>query len=153
MPTVCWINGHAFGAGVFVAVAHDYRIMNGSKGFYCLPEADMSFPIPATLATLFREKVSSNVYRDAVFEAARYTGPQALERGLVDGLGGLEETIKLIDSKKLVEKSQKGVIGHLKHDAYRNIIIAFDDFDGHTQWQNDKFSEEEDSRVARKSKL
>jgi enoyl-CoA hydratase/carnithine racemase len=152
MPTVCWINGHAFGAGVFVAVAHDYRVMNGSKGFYCLPEADMGMPIPATLATLLREKVSSNVYRDAVLEGARYTGPQALQRGLVDGLGGLEETIKLIDEKTLVAKSKKGVIGHLKIDAYRNIVTAFDDFDGHTKWQYEKFDKEEEARNVR-SKL
>lgn len=154
MPTVCWMNGHTFGAGVFLATAHDYRVMNGTKGFYCLPEADMSFPIPATIATLLREKVPSNVYRDAVLEAARYSGPQALERGLVDALGGLEETISLIESKKLVEKSKKGVIGLLKIDAYRSIVTAFDDFDGHTQWQEDKFHQEEEARNSRsRSKL
>lgn len=46
MPTIAWINGHAFGAGVFLALAHDYRIQNPAKGFLCLPEVDMGMLIP-----------------------------------------------------------------------------------------------------------
>lgn len=27
IPTVCAINGHAFGAGFYMALCHDYRVM------------------------------------------------------------------------------------------------------------------------------
>src|ERR1700753_388184 len=45
-PTISVLNGHTFGAGVFLGMATDYRIMNGSRGFWCLPEVDLGLVIP-----------------------------------------------------------------------------------------------------------
>lgn len=36
MPTVALLNGHAFAGGLIVAMHHDYRIMNPSKGYCCM---------------------------------------------------------------------------------------------------------------------
>ena len=33
IPTVAAINGHAFGAGMMFAVAHDYRLQREDRGF------------------------------------------------------------------------------------------------------------------------
>lgn len=136
MPTVAWVNGHAFGAGVFVALAHDYRIQNGSKGFLCLPEVDLGVNIPSTMAILVRHKLSSlAVYRDLVLEGKRVSGPEALASGIADGLGGLDEALKFISARKLVEKSQRGGIGGLKEDAYRDILTAIDKYDEDAKWR------------------
>ncbi|HIF98589.1 MAG TPA: enoyl-CoA hydratase/isomerase family protein, partial [Myxococcales bacterium] len=36
--TVAAMNGHAFGAGAQIALAHDYRIMRKDRGYFCMPE-------------------------------------------------------------------------------------------------------------------
>ncbi len=38
IPTVASIGGHCFAAGWGLAAAHDYRVMNGRKGFLCMNE-------------------------------------------------------------------------------------------------------------------
>ncbi|KAF2668278.1 enoyl-CoA hydratase/isomerase family protein [Microthyrium microscopicum] len=137
MPTIALMNGHAFGAGVFLAAAHDYRIQNGSKGFICLPEVDMGILLPSTLAILVKQKLlAPNVYRDLTLEGRRVNGPEALAYGLVDGLGGLEEVLKLISDRKLIQKSKAGAIGGLKEDAYREIITAIDGYDQDAEWRD-----------------
>lgn len=42
IPTISAINGHAFGVGLFFALACDYRIMRNDRGFLCFPEAVMN---------------------------------------------------------------------------------------------------------------
>lgn len=39
--TVAAINGHAFGAGAQLSLAHDYRIMRTERGYWCMPEIDL----------------------------------------------------------------------------------------------------------------
>ena len=33
LPTLAAVNGHAFGAGAMLAIAHDYRIMRSDRGY------------------------------------------------------------------------------------------------------------------------
>lgn len=40
IPTVAAINGHAFAAGAFLALACDYRIMREDRGWICISEVD-----------------------------------------------------------------------------------------------------------------
>jgi enoyl-CoA hydratase/carnithine racemase len=44
VPTVAAINGHAFGAGSMLAIAHDFRVMRVDRGYYCFPEVDIRIP-------------------------------------------------------------------------------------------------------------
>lgn len=41
MPTVAALNGHTFGAGAFVAMCCDWRLMRGQSGKMCFPEAKL----------------------------------------------------------------------------------------------------------------
>ncbi|WAR12320.1 ECI3-like protein [Mya arenaria] len=38
VPTAALINGHAFGAGAFLALACDFRLMRPDRGWLCWPE-------------------------------------------------------------------------------------------------------------------
>src|SRR5687767_10793408 len=44
-PTVAAVNGHAFGAGALLMLAHDVRLMRSDRGFFCMPEVDMKIPL------------------------------------------------------------------------------------------------------------
>jgi len=41
LPTVAALNGHAFGAGAMAVLAHDLRVQNTDRGWFCLPEVDL----------------------------------------------------------------------------------------------------------------
>ena len=53
-PTVAAINGHAFGAGLMVALCHDVRVMREDRGFACANEMQIGFKIPTPELGLFR---------------------------------------------------------------------------------------------------
>ncbi|MFV2091120.1 MAG: enoyl-CoA hydratase-related protein, partial [Pseudomonadales bacterium] len=41
VPTVCAVNGHAFGAGFMAALCHDVRIMRSDRGYLCANEMQL----------------------------------------------------------------------------------------------------------------
>jgi enoyl-CoA hydratase/carnithine racemase len=122
MPTVAWINGHAFAGGLMFAMYHDYRIFNPSRGFLCLNELDMGAPLKPPMSSIFRQKVAPATYRSLVLEAKRFPGPQALEAGLVDGLGALPEVVAFVEERKLAAKPKSGIYGLLKREMYRESL-------------------------------
>ncbi len=127
MPTIALINGHAFAGGLMLAMHHDYRIFNPSRGFLCLNELDFGATLKPAMSSIFREKVASPmVYRSLVLEAKRFGAKQALEGGIVDGLGGMVEVMSLIKERKLIEKGKTGVYGLMKWEMYRETVGYLD---------------------------
>src|ERR1700759_239074 len=100
------INGHAFAGGLMTAMAHDYRIMNPKKGFVCLNELDFNAPLSPAMATIFRVKLPMTTFRTLILEGKRFPAQAALDAGIIDGLGGVEEAIKL--------SKERGVEGKLR---------------------------------------
>ena len=47
IPTVAAVNGHAFGAGMMFAVAHDYRLQRADRGYMCAIEVAIGVGIRA----------------------------------------------------------------------------------------------------------
>ena len=62
MATMAVVNGHTYGSGVFFALAHDFRTMISSemkpKAKFCLPEAQIGFPMPLPVSKLLDATVS-----------------------------------------------------------------------------------------------
>lgn len=123
MPTIALINGHAFAGGLMTAMMHDYRIMNPHRGFLCINELEFGAPLPAPMASIFRQKVPSpNTYRAMVLESKRFNALEALKEGIVDGLGGLDEVLSFCGEYKLVGKANTGVYGRLKQEMWRETV-------------------------------
>jgi hypothetical protein len=59
-----------------------------------------------------------------VLEAKRFSGNDALECWVVDGLGGIEETMGLVEERKLVEKGKSGVYGTMKAEMFRDYCLS-----------------------------
>src|SRR3954454_3936178 len=57
VPTIAAINGHAFGAGAMLAMAHDFRVMREDRGYFCFPEVDIHIPFTPGMAGLIQGKL------------------------------------------------------------------------------------------------
>lgn len=84
LPTVCAINGHAFGAGFMMALCHDVRFMRSDRGFASANEVEIGMVIPDPELALFRHKLPANVFFETVQLARRWTGPDAAAAGIVE---------------------------------------------------------------------
>lgn len=123
MPTIALINGHAFAGGLMLAMYHDYRIFNPHRGFLCVNELEFGAGLLPPMSSIFRQKVPSpTTYRSMVLEAKRYNAQEALKEGIVDGLGGLEETLMMVEERGLVKKGASGVYGLMKAEMWRETL-------------------------------
>ncbi len=133
MPTVALVAGHCFAGGLMLAMHHDYRVFAGGGGrraHLCLNEIDFGVPLMPPMSSIFRAKTAPHVYRRLVLEAHRFDGPQALEAGLVDALGGLDAVLALVRDRGLVKKGATGVYGLLKAEMYRESVALLDSAGG-----------------------
>lgn len=85
VPTVAAVNGHAFGAGSMLAMAHDWRVMREDRGFFCFPEVDIQIPFTPGMAALLQGKLSPRTAVDSMTTGHRYAAADAVAAGLVDG--------------------------------------------------------------------
>jgi enoyl-CoA hydratase/carnithine racemase len=84
MPTVCAVNGHAFGAGFMAALCHDVRFMRADRGFMCANELQIGLTIPSPELALFKHKLPASVFFETVQLAKRWTGTAAHAAGFVE---------------------------------------------------------------------
>lgn len=130
---------------------HDYRVMNPERGFVCLNELDFGFPFLPPMTTIFRVKVPRlDTVRQMMLESQRYPGPEALTAGLVDAVGGLDETLKFVEERKLVDKARSAAYGQIKEELYREIVADLDYFDRTAK--QDQTKQAEDSRRTEEAK-
>ncbi len=86
VPTMAAVNGHAFGVGAMLALAHDFRLMRADRGHFCVPEADINTPFTPGMAALIQAKLTPAAAIATMTTARRFDGVQARELGLVDGV-------------------------------------------------------------------
>ena len=91
IPTICAINGHAFGAGFMLSLSHDVRVMREDRGFICANEIQLGMKIPRPELALFRHKIPANSFFETVQLSKRWTGPDALNAGIVQAVGSIDE--------------------------------------------------------------
>ncbi|RBY95093.1 enoyl-CoA hydratase/isomerase family protein [Blastococcus sp. TF02-8] len=82
--TVAALQGHTFAAGAMLSLAHDFRVMRGDRGFWCLPEADLGIPFTRGMSALIQARLTPQTAHEAMTTGRRYGGADALAAGLVD---------------------------------------------------------------------
>jgi len=85
LPTVAVINGHAFGAGFFLAMVCDWRVMRDDKGFICTPEVDIRLPF-GNFRHLLHAKLDKRAQRDTALTGKRWKAKEAFEVGILDAV-------------------------------------------------------------------
>ena len=84
LVTVAALQGHTFAAGAMLSLAHDFRVMRADRGYWCLPEADISIPFTPGMSALIQSRLTPRTAHEAMVTARRYGGADAAAAGIVD---------------------------------------------------------------------
>jgi enoyl-CoA hydratase/carnithine racemase len=144
-PTVALVNGHAFAGGFMTAMYHDYRVQNPSRGFLSMNEIFLGVGLRTEMSVIFLDKVASHATRRSIIvEGKRFSGPEALGVGLVDALGGLDEAVKLVQDKKLLDLGKSPAYVPLKEGLYKRTLAALDNGADRNQAELDRLGDVRD---------
>jgi enoyl-CoA hydratase/carnithine racemase len=91
--TIAAVNGHAFGAGALLAIAHDFAVMREDRGYWCMPEADLGLPLTPEYISLLTARLPSRTAHEALVTGRRYGGPDALAAGIVHQVAAEHEVV------------------------------------------------------------
>ncbi len=123
--TVAAVNGHAFGAGGQLALAHDYRVMRRGRGYFCMPEIDMRAWLHPGMTALIQARLTGPAAHEVIATGRRYTAEDALARGIVDRVADEAEVVPLAKSlaAELAVKAHP-ILRRLKEDMYPAVLEA-----------------------------
>lgn len=122
-PTVAAVNGHAFGAGAFVVLAHDYAVMRADRGFVCWPEVHLQMTFSPGLMAMIRDLLSSSTARQAVTTGRRYGGPEAVAAGFVDEAVSLDHLLEAASSYGRAHAATAGSnLRQIKRQLHRSVV-------------------------------
>lgn len=125
LPTVAAINGHAFGAGSMLAVAHDYRFMRNDRGYFCFPEVDINIPFTPGMAALIQAKLLPQTAVTAMTTGHRYGGEEAHAAGIVDGTAPETDLVAAaVDRVQPILGKDQGTLGAIKTTMYSAVTDA-----------------------------
>ena len=123
--TVAAINGHAFGAGLILSLAADYRVMRSDRGFFCFPEVDLGMSMSDEFEAVIKAKLPADALLHALITGHRYGGDDAKAAGLVhestteDAL--LETALGVV--RPLVDKDG-ATIGRIKAKHFESVVAT-----------------------------
>jgi enoyl-CoA hydratase/carnithine racemase len=125
--TVAAINGHAFGAGAQVALAHDARVMRTERGFFCMPEIDMKAFLHPGMTALIQARLPHQSAHELIVTGMRYPAERALEQRIVDRVAPESELLPnaLAMAAEWAAKVDP-VMSVLKRSMYPRALDALD---------------------------
>jgi Delta3-Delta2-enoyl-CoA isomerase len=91
--TVAALNGHTFAGGALLSCAFDHRIMRADRGYWCMNEAEIGLALDQRLWSILDNRLPRQTAIIAATTAHRFTGPEALARGIVEGVASEEELL------------------------------------------------------------
>ena len=91
--TVAALNGHAFGAGAQLSLAHDQRVMREDRGYWCMPEIDMQSPLHPGMTAIIQARVPRQIAHELIVTGTRYPAPLAREKRIVDAVAPEAEVV------------------------------------------------------------
>ncbi|WP_308014847.1 enoyl-CoA hydratase/isomerase family protein [Nocardia coffeae] len=123
LPTVAALQGHTFGAGAFLALAHDRAVMRVDRGFFCLPGITIGASYAPGTVALASARLAPRVAHEAMVSGRRYGGVDALTLGLVDETAVETEVLcAAVEYAKNVAHTRGPVLRDIKYRLYEEAV-------------------------------
>jgi enoyl-CoA hydratase/carnithine racemase len=123
VPTIAVLQGHTFAAGALLALAHDVRVMRSDRGYFCLPEVEISIPFAPGMSALVQSRLSHATAHEAMTTGRRYGGGEALDAGIVSAALPLEELVPHATEWARSQASKAGpTLRTIRTTMYRQAI-------------------------------
>jgi enoyl-CoA hydratase/carnithine racemase len=84
VPSCAAINGHAFGIGAMIALSQDFRVMRRDRGYLCLPELALGYPLHPGMYALLSHRIPLPLLSEMLLGGARVGGERACAERVVD---------------------------------------------------------------------
>jgi enoyl-CoA hydratase/carnithine racemase len=127
LPTVAAMNGHAFGIGALLALAHDQRVQNQDRGWFCLPEIDLRMRFNPFQLAVVTGKLSRPTAQEAVLSGRRYDGETSLAAGITDAVGAPDDLVNIaIGISAARVGKDRAITQTLKGDLYASILAKLE---------------------------
>jgi enoyl-CoA hydratase/carnithine racemase len=125
IPTVAALNGHTFGAGAMLAMAHDFRMMRADRGYFCFPEADINIPFTPGMAALVQSKLTPTAAVASMTTGRRFGGPEARDLGLVDDIASDAELLdRASELVRALAGKDRATLGAIKSTMFSPAVAA-----------------------------
>ncbi len=123
--TVAAVNGHAFGGGALLAIAHDFAVMRADRGYWCMPEADLGLPLTPEYVSLLTARLPGATIHEALLTGRRYGGPDALAAGIVQQAAAQDEVLPAaVEIAARLAAKHRGTLAEHKRLLYGDAIAA-----------------------------
>jgi enoyl-CoA hydratase/carnithine racemase len=123
--TVAAVNGHAFGAGAQLAMAHDFRTMRADRGYFCMPEIDMKAPLHPGMIAILKQRMPKQTVHEVIVTGRRFGGADAAEAGIVQQALPQDEVLpRAIEIAAGLAAKADPVMTRLKTDLYPGVVEA-----------------------------
>ena len=125
IPTAAALNGHAFGAGAMLAMAHDYRVMRADRGYFCFPEVDIRIPFTEGMAALIQAKLTPQAAVASMTTGRRFGGPDAHQFAIVDATATEDAVVDTaIEFLAPLGGKDAGTLGAIKATMFSGAVAA-----------------------------
>jgi Delta3-Delta2-enoyl-CoA isomerase len=125
LPTAAALNGHAFGIGAMLALAHDQRVARRDRGWFCLPEIDLGMRLSPFMLALITARLGERGAHQAILTGRRYDAAGARVVGIAHA--EVDEAELLTTAAALLEPfigKDRSMAAQLKRDLYASVLAA-----------------------------
>jgi enoyl-CoA hydratase/carnithine racemase len=123
--SVAACNGHAFGAGAQLVVAHDFRLMRAERGYFCMPEIDMKAFLHPGMTALLAARLPGQTVHEVIATGRRYGGGDAQAAGIVEeALAEAELLPRALEIAGSLAGKAHPSMKRLKSDLYPHVLAA-----------------------------
>ena len=127
LPTAAALNGHAFGIGAMLALAHDQRVARRDRGWFCLPEIDLGMQFSPFMLALITARLGERGAHEAILTGRRYDAAGARELGIAHA--DADEADLVATATALVQPftgKDRTMAAQLKRDLYASVLAGLD---------------------------
>lgn len=126
LVTVAAISGHAFAGGAIFSSAFDFRFMRSDRGYFCLPEIDLSIPFLPGMNAILLSAIPEPVLREMELTGVRLTADECMAHGIVKGAFPMDQLMDgVLEFSRQINK-KRPIIKEIKTRLNDAIVHAID---------------------------